>query len=269
MEVTVNWVYSTTKFLLFIGLIISTLEICTINKYFSYKSILSWRIISTEYPFKKLLDSNFLNFFMERKAFYIINVFKLFSLLTLLIIKLPYFFEIILLCFLLFSNFLLNLRSPYGLDGSDQMTSIVLLSLFIMKISNETFSQTICIFFIAFQSCLSYFTSGFAKLISKEWRSGDAIFYILSTRTYSNKRVSNFLKGKRTLNLLISWSTILIEVLFPICLINIKTTMLFLIFGLMFHISIAIIMGLNCFVFAFISTYPSIFYCAYLINSWL
>ena len=55
------------------------------------------------------------------------------------------------------------------------MQTIVLAGLFVYAVAPTDTARTAALAFVAGQSVLSYFTAGFAKLISPTWRSGEAV----------------------------------------------------------------------------------------------
>ena len=119
------------------------------------------------------------------------------------------------------------------------------------------------IFFICFQALLSYFTSGFAKLVSPIWRGGEAMIGIVDTVSYGNKVFARLLVKNATLSKLLCWSVIIFECAFPLlAFTGVQTTIIFIVTGIIFHLSIAIFMRLNNFFWTFIATYPAILFFA-------
>lgn len=158
---------------------------------------------------------------------------------------------------------LTHLRSQYGLDGSDQMKVIVVAGLFVFYAVPDPVIQQFSLLFIAFQSLLSYFTSGFAKLVSPIWRGGQAMSGIVSTMSYGNKTVSRLLLGNPTLSKLLCWIVIVFECGLPLLVFTGgDTALVFAIVGVAFHLSIALLMHLNSFFWTFISTYPALLFFA-------
>ncbi len=155
-----------------------------------------------------------------------------------------------------------NWRRMLGDDGSDQMNSIliIVMALCVGPHSSEQLLK-LGLWFIALQSCLSYTTAGVAKLFSAQWRGGEAVYRIFNTGTYGSRSISQFLKDRKGLNLLLCWSVILIETLFPLCLVlPAPYSWAILAWGAIFHLLNAIIMGLNSFFWAFVATYPAILF---------
>lgn len=166
------------------------------------------------------------------------------------------------LVILLIANLLLYYRHSYGLDGADQMSLLLIITLLLCFVFvSSSAIQSIGIYFIALQLSLSYTVSGIAKLVSKQWRSGLAIQGILSTYTYGMRFTRLKLTKNKGLCKIICWMTIIFELFFPIVLfLDPQTTLICLIFGFLFHLTIAIIMGLNDFVWGFTAAYPSFYF---------
>jgi hypothetical protein len=172
-----------------------------------------------------------------------------------------------LLAVILVTSFLIHVRSPFGLDGSDQMTTQVYGALFIGLLLGGPGLIKIALWYIAAQSALAYFTSGTAKLVSPYWRQGDVTWRVFNTRTYGLESIAWLLKDRRQLSRALDWAAIAGEMLFPLCLIcGFPLVFVFLVWGVLFHIANAAIMGLNSFFWAFIATYPALLYTAAVIQ---
>jgi hypothetical protein len=155
-------------------------------------------------------------------------------------------------------------RAPVGLDGSDQMLLITFVAVAIHELfPGDVHVARASLWFIAIQGCLSYSVAGIAKAISPVWRSGEAVRRILGTRTYGTSRSASFVSGRNGVCLVLSWVIIVFECSFPLALALGKPGVaIFAALGIFFHISNAVIMGLNTFVWAFVATYPAILFCA-------
>ncbi len=154
-------------------------------------------------------------------------------------------------------------RAPLGLDGSDQMSLITFVAVAIYKIfPGDVHVAQASLWFVAIQGCLSYCVAGIAKVISPVWRSGEALRRILGTRTYGSARVARLVSG-RGVCLALSWFLMLFECTIPLALaVGEIGFAMYAILGVLFHITNAVIMGLNTFVWAFVATYPAILFCA-------
>lgn len=156
-----------------------------------------------------------------------------------------------------------NLRSNYGLDGSDHFAFINYTSAMVEKLfpDDDRAAREFVLSFIAAQSCLSYFTSGVVKLGSPMWRSGTAIDGIFRTRTYGDRFFYRLFRDYPPLAKLLAWSVIVAETAFPLVLIAPKPlARAILLAGMGFHVGNARFMGLNRFFWSFVASYPAVAY---------
>lgn len=151
-------------------------------------------------------------------------------------------------------------RSSYGSDGSDQMTFIVIASSALESICPKEYSTAVMINgFISFQSMLSYMTSGMAKWKSPSWRSGDALDDVLRTQTYGDADLYKVFRRSRRVAKWLARLVFVSETTLPLLILGSrKSRLLAMSTGFIFHIGVAKFMGLNRFVWAFCSTYPSL-----------
>ncbi|MEL6536471.1 MAG: hypothetical protein AAFQ98_13730, partial [Bacteroidota bacterium] len=78
------------------------------------------------------------------------------------------------------------------------------------------------------------------------------------------------LYGKPKVQQVLTWSTLLFELLFPLFLFTpYPYAWVFLAEGVLLHGSIALLMGLNSFFWAFIATYPALWVCGLQLQSFL
>jgi len=168
---------------------------------------------------------------------------------------------------ILVALFLLQLHtvslSAVGHDGSDQMMLVVMPALavaYAFRLSGPC--AWVALWFIAAEALLAYVTSGFSKLISPVWRSGRALQLIFNTACYGSPQVSEWLTMVPSMAFIGCWTVILLECCMPLVLIlplGVMVSMLAV--AMLFHIGCAVTMGLNCFVWAFASTFPVIYVC--------
>jgi len=162
---------------------------------------------------------------------------------------------VVLLC-------LFSLRNPFGLDGADQMFMIIFLGGAIACLVGTPRALCLYLWFVALQSCLAYATAGIAKATARGWRDGTFLVGVAATRMYGQASLARLLKRLPWLatglsRVLISW-----ESLFPLVLLVPKPVALcFLAGGCLFHLLNGLLMGLNTFLWAFLSTYPAILFC--------
>jgi hypothetical protein len=164
------------------------------------------------------------------------------------------------------STLLLMLRTSYGNDGADQIGLITFSAAALAHLRTTTTVIVAVLWFVTLQSCLAYLTSGVAKLTGSRWREGTGFVGILATKTYGMRILADVLRQHRWMALVASWIIILGESLFPVVLIAPPSiTLGFMVCALVFHLGSAVVMGLNTFLWAFLATFPAIWYCA---NSW-
>jgi hypothetical protein len=145
--------------------------------------------------------------------------------------------------------------------GDGQLALIALSAVSITTLVCDSSVDHAGLIFIAFQLSLAYFVSGIHKLRSEVWRSGRAMSTIMATQTFGTPSFGEWLAQRRIIALFMSWSVILWEVTFPVALIApASISVAYLICGCLFHISVAVLMGLNRFVWAFGALYPAIVY---------
>jgi hypothetical protein len=112
---------------------------------------------------------------------------------------------------------------------------------------------------IAGQLILSYSIAGFSKLISPTWRRGDALPGVMSGYTYGHAISSAVANRHRILSLAICWILMVGETSFPLSVLMPKWVLWSALAAFtLFHISGAVLMGLNTFIWSFVASYPSL-----------
>lgn len=160
--------------------------------------------------------------------------------------------------------FIQAVRMPVGLEGSDQMQLCVFgpISLLCLDRDSRALEEAVT-YFISGQACLAYFTAGAAKAISPSWRSGEAMKGVMATEIYGSPKLLSMLQAVPGSSFAIAWAVIAFEVAFPFAIVaSPSSAALFIAIGAAFHISIAFCMGLNCFVWSFLATYPALLWTA-------
>lgn len=146
-------------------------------------------------------------------------------------------------------------RLGFGLDGADQMYTIVWAG-----VALSGFVPAAGLVLIAGQSLVSYLVSGIAKLYGHAWRSGVAPGQITSTLGHGGP-TSSVVVGR--FSSLVSTGTMAFEVGGPfLILLGPVGAIVFSAAAAGFHLSIAAVMGLNNFVWAFIAALPAVIWLA-------
>lgn len=157
----------------------------------------------------------------------------------------------------------LAIRSPYGLDGADQLTILTFSAIALASLSSGALAKEACLWFLTGQVCLAYFTSGAAKLSSADWRNGRALAGIMNTRIYGCSAIGSFLRQHPSSAAVISGGIIAMECAFELVLLLPEHLALVLVAaGFGFHLLAAMTMRLNTFFWSFVAIYPAILHCA-------
>jgi hypothetical protein len=112
--------------------------------------------------------------------------------------------------------------------------------------------------YLSLQLILSYFISGWVKVINPDWRSGRALRDVFQFSAYPVSESLRQWSDSPRLLLSMSWGVILFELLFPFSLISSTSLTIALIITASFHFSNACLFGLNRFFWIWITAYPSI-----------
>lgn len=160
--------------------------------------------------------------------------------------------------FLLATGYLLWRRfgGPYN-GGSDRMGLLVLLTTFIADLAPPPVAE-IAFGYLAAQVILSYVVAGLVKIRDPEWRDGRAMMKVFRQSIYPVSLSLRDWAKHGSLLRFVGWATIGAEILFPLVLYRTSWTLIGL--GVMFgfHISNALLLGLNRFVWVWLSAYPAI-----------
>jgi len=94
--------------------------------------------------------------------------------------------------------------------------------------------------------CIAYFFSGFEKLLGDNWRNGESIWKMM--HGYDTTNIINFdFLYNTPFFLIIGWGTIMLEMFYPLFINIKKTRKAWLTATIIFHVSIALFMGLYFF----------------------
>ena len=164
---------------------------------------------------------------------------------------------ILLLLLLLALAILHRFQGPYN-GGADRMSLLVLCCLCLVHFSPSLHWQEMAFGYLSLQLILSYFISGWVKVINPDWRSGRALRDVFQFSAYPVSESLRQWSNSPRLLLSMSWGVILFELLFPFALISSTSLTIALIITASFHFSNACLFGLNRFFWIWITAYPSI-----------
>lgn len=250
--------------LLTVGMLVAALEYVIKARVFATDGLLSWNVMQIGWGprLRHGLAGSVLARLFTRTGLSVLYLTRIGLLITALALPAGSTERWLVLVLVTANVLLTSVVTFYGSDGSDQMTLVLLATFGLCSppFATSTLLQ-IGIWFVALQSCLSYWAAGVAKLVSPEWRRGTAVYDIFSTKTYGSPWAARFLKNRRWLNRILCWTVILCETLFPLCLfLPWPYALVFLAWGFTFHLLNAVVMGLNSFLWAFLATYPAILF---------
>lgn len=245
-----------------VGGLISTFEFLVVLPTFRPSGIYSWRVIETE-QVRRLgatALAPYLRSFGSITWAGSLLVTRAVALAALPFVPLQTALFLLVSFTLCLSTMLFTWRRFIGDDGSDQMTTIILVTVMLSAgFGSGLVALAIGLWFLAFQACLSYVSAGLAKAFSPEWRDGSAIFKVFNTEAYGLRPVAALVRAHPIVGGVAAWSVIVFECLFPLVVIAPPPVMMGLLsMGLLFHVLCAVIMGLNSFLWAFTATYPAV-----------
>lgn len=152
---------------------------------------------------------------------------------------------------------------PIGFTGADRMRLVVLGALWLRELAPDSnLSTQACLWFIALQCCLSYARPGLTKLTSAAWLSGNVLRETACHHLFGHRGLAAFLDCHPANARYLAWSVMLLQVTFPLALVDQRICLVYLLCMLSFHIGTAILMGFNNFVWSWASTYPAVLYVA-------
>jgi hypothetical protein len=248
-----------SRFLIGIWCVVSTLEWIANLSLFKQDGLLAWDILSLRSGF--VFSSGVLAIFShEQLAAWILGL-RLAAGVAVMITASPSILSCVFLL-LIATYWLLAERTWLGADGSDQMGQIVCIGALLISTGltfhklDVSFAGTLL---IGGQLTISYFVSGFSKLLSPAWRRGIAIVGVMGTHSYGHGVAAKISSRNARLARLFCWLVIGGETLF-LAAVAAPQGILVIVLAcfLVLHFCNAYFMGLNAFVWSFAATYPSV-----------
>jgi hypothetical protein len=253
------------------GASISTMEWIHGRRQLKDDGLFSWQVIgSRDFAVGPSILATSLNRLLSFRPFVGILILRLVALLSLPIALWFGRGSVIVVSVIAFSSLLMHLRSPWGMDGSDQMFTQIFGALLLGCLAGSPLAYKASLWYIAGQSCLSYLTAGVAKAFSPHWHGTNVVFEIFNTRTYGYEPAARFLLDRPQISKALTWGAVVTECSFPIALVaGFPGCLLFVTWGISFHIMNAVAMGLNSFFWSFVATYPAVIYCSLILGHFL
>ena len=148
-------------------------------------------------------------------------------------------------------------QGPYN-GGSDRMGILILCSLCLTDFLTATPLKELAFGYLALQLILSYFISGWVKIVNPDWRTGRALNDVFRFSAYPASENLRSWANYPHILFAMSWAVILFEIFFPLALLNQTTLYIGLLVAAMFHFSNACFFGLNRFFWIWLAAYPSL-----------
>lgn len=255
---------SLTRALSAVGALIGALEVLVASRHYCSDGIFSWDVFRTQ---NALLASGrwsaCLDPLLSGKGVVAFNGVKAGAACLLLAPGLPNAVYAGACLLIVLAHCLSMGRGGVGQDGSDQMLLVVTSGLFLFFWQPDGLIGWSGLWFIAAQALLAYLVAGSAKLASPAWRSGRALRLIFHTATFGSRSISGLLDRWPILDTIGCWSVIAVECGFVTVLVMPPGASAAVIaIGVSFHAGCALTMGLNCFFWEFVATYPIVLACA-------
>ena len=244
------------------ALVLQTIEFLMLKESYGEKWIWDWEIIRRDYELFPKAIRLFLDLFLRNPNFTYLLFFRLTCSFALFLAPFPIPLGFVVFLFLTTILISLRWRGTFN-GGSDFMNLIVLAALSVAAAFPSSMKVRVgCLWYISLQACTSYFVAGFSKLKTKNWRTGEALKGFFSSGIYEMSFGLHQVSKRKWLLIISSWALILFECTFPLALLNPQVCLILLVFGLCFHLGAFYAFGLNRFVFAWLATYPALFYCS-------
>ncbi|MFT3931936.1 MAG: HTTM domain-containing protein [Spongiibacteraceae bacterium] len=152
---------------------------------------------------------------------------------------------------------LIRFQGPYN-GGSDRMGLLILLCLSLAQLLPSQKWREHALGYLALQLVLSYFISGWVKVVNPDWRNGRALQDVFLFSAYPASESLRAWANHPRLILFMSWAVMIFELLFPFTILSSTTLAIGLIIAALFHLANACLFGLNRFFWVWLAAYPSI-----------
>lgn len=153
------------------------------------------------------------------------------------------------------------LRYPYGHDGSDQMVLAVSLCVMTALVAERYgLPEVLGPLSVAVLLGAVYAASGWSKLWSPSWRNGAALQRVLGSMEFGNDRLARLGRAHPRSVRVASWGVVAWEAAFGATMFVEPLALAAIAAGVLVHVSIAAVMGLNRFVPVFVGCYPCVAY---------
>ena len=157
-----------------------------------------------------------------------------------------------------------------GMNGAEHVLTANLVALALAYAAGTGLAAEAAVIFVALRALIEYGAAGWIKLMrARRWIPGSNLSLVLQSPDYGDPRLAHALARFPRLAGLVSVLVIGLEILVPLAVIlPFPWAEMLLLTALAFHLGVALTMGLNTFLWAFVATYPPIIYCRDLLLAW-
>jgi hypothetical protein len=252
-------VFRASAMLLGVGQVVATLEYLWIRSEFGDGGVYAWSVLRFARPRRRPAMENLRDALFGRAGVMALLGLRLLLAVTLVLFASVAWVATIAVVALAGVLLTFNVRVPWGMDGADNVALHVTLGLAAYALARVFDAPSVGLYYIAAYAGLAYVTSGVTKLSDAAWRSGVALGWVLNLQVFGAPWAVEFLAPRPRLRQVLSWSVMLAEVSAPLAvLLPAHGIALVLVAGLAFHVTTAVCMGLNLFVWSFLATYPAV-----------
>ena len=162
---------------------------------------------------------------------------------------------------LIVATALFHLRARPALDAANQYSLMLLLVAVPAEYLRSNAAYTIALVFLAGMAALSYGTAGFLKLTRRGWFNGSYARYVVSTACFGDPALFRLYTLHPSLAQISGSVMVAGECLLAFAALTPPPACALLLgFGLLLHIGIARVLGLNTYVWAFAALYPATYF---------
>ncbi|ALL12043.1 HTTM domain-containing protein [Caulobacter henricii] len=148
-------------------------------------------------------------------------------------------------------------QGPYN-GGSDRMGLLALWCLVLSRVMPGQALQELVFAYLGLQLMLSYFISGWVKVVNPDWRNGRALADVFRFSAYPVSEDLRRWAGRPQLLQVMAWGVMLFELTFPLTLLSRESLIVGLVVAATFHLANAWLFGLNRFFWTWLAVYPAI-----------
>ena len=247
--------------LLTLSLVIQTIEGMSLTRRSDVKDLWVWSIQKGDLRHTSPLIQSLFALIFEDKTHFVHLILRLCAALSLIIV--PYSLTAI---FLFISTVILLIRWRGAFNGGSDFMTLVTVTGLVIGTSASLFGDrdtawTVAFWYITIHSVSSYFMSGAVKLFNQYWRHGSALTHFLDGGLYGPLTQRSLFKNPMVAKLA-SWGFILWAISFPVVLFDTELAKVYCVTAFIFHLLVFRFFGLNRFVWAWVTTFPAILYCA-------